>query len=922
VFEDAHESLTLDLKAITLKLAEKSHTNESLVRERDGLRFQLDEAKAQLRASQQYDSKFRDDYAKLRKLHSRCENEHQQLTAAISEGKQTTNALETELRALKDRHAELHSTSSNVSEEYDILVEALAQTTRERDEALVAFEKFSAEAKDAILAVQEELALARSSNLNHDMTYQSSTKENVKHAHSIKAEDINILKSSKKDALRQKKTSSGANSQRRTITNELARSAGSSQRHMLDKDEDLVDESDEKKLRQKLRAASFTSYGDEDWSKLFQIADKDRSGDMTVDELRLAIRRFGKLSAEKFPDKLVEKLFRMIDSDHNGSITSSQFVDWIGKGQPTPSPVDPSKRFYWHLHHNKELEKPEEKVELTEDHLTQLRRKMRAASFSAGGSAGTEDWAKLFKVHDRENASELSLEDIRRAIRKDGKLTASVFPDELVEIVFSLIDSDNDGFISADEFVDWISNGKFSHDGGGVMALVDKTMLDLKRRDTALGVNNMVQLRQQMSAALTSAGSLDWINALASRYFVESNLIEWRRAVRKEGKISPVAFSDELLELVFRLLDTDNSATICSVEFVAWFQSGRLSMGVSTLTEHAAAKLCDLHWQPASSTSDTLTQVRQKLHLASNAAGGDSWLRVFEHPDRSTVELSLEQLHSALRRDCKLSSFTFSDDLIEATFHLIDTDNDDLISCFEFMTWLRTGKLFMDVSSSAVYATKVITDFQRREEKNFSNTVAQVRRKMRAVLYSAAGDRFLNLFRSYNLVNSSNISFDELRRTIRKDGKISASVLPDDLIKLVFRIIDSNNDGAISPTEFVSWFGEEILTVCIPSPARTTTIRAEIPSTHIMSSVKSPLGRIASESKHHHIASTPKSLVSAKSPQSSVQKAGSAGNPLKLMAAPPTTVTAPSLSPIIESGKSSLPSRRESSSSDNISNFW
>lgn len=61
-----------------------------------------------------------------------------------------------------------------------------------------------------------------------------------------------------------------------------------------------------------------------------------RQGELDEKEFRLAIRKEGKLKPNEWPDAKLRRLFRAVDADGNGTITVSEFVDWMG---PAPTEV-------------------------------------------------------------------------------------------------------------------------------------------------------------------------------------------------------------------------------------------------------------------------------------------------------------------------------------------------------------------------------------------------------------------------------------------------------------------------------------------------------------------------------------------------------------------------------------------------------
>ena len=86
--------------------------------------------------------------------------------------------------------------------------------------------------------------------------------------------------------------------------------------------------------------------------------------------------------------------------------------------------------------------------------------------------------------------------------------------------------------------------------------------------------------------------------------------------------------------------------------------------------------------------------------------------------------------------------------------------------------------------------------------------LADVHRKFRAAAYTAGGVDFSRLFRHYDRDNSGSLGFEEFRSAVRRDAKVTASVLSDKELRKVFRAVDADDNGSVEPSEFVAWFDE------------------------------------------------------------------------------------------------------------------
>jgi hypothetical protein len=81
---------------------------------------------------------------------------------------------------------------------------------------------------------------------------------------------------------------------------------------------DLEAEANMEAIRRKLYAASYAA-GGQDWHKLFQSVDKDKSGELGFPEFRTAVRKGAKLSPTVVSDNALRVLFKAVDMD--GSVS-------------------------------------------------------------------------------------------------------------------------------------------------------------------------------------------------------------------------------------------------------------------------------------------------------------------------------------------------------------------------------------------------------------------------------------------------------------------------------------------------------------------------------------------------------------------------------------------------------------------------
>lgn len=95
----------------------------------------------------------------------------------------------------------------------------------------------------------------------------------------------------------------------------------------------------------------------------------------------------------------------------------------------------------------------------------EIRRRLRACAYSGVGlrspsptstRAAGPDFAKLFHYYDRDNSCELSYEEFRRCVRKDGRVTARAVTERQLRLLFDMLDLDTSGFLELNEWMKFL----------------------------------------------------------------------------------------------------------------------------------------------------------------------------------------------------------------------------------------------------------------------------------------------------------------------------------------------------------------------------------------------------------------------------------------------------------------------------------
>ena len=84
-----------------------------------------------------------------------------------------------------------------------------------------------------------------------------------------------------------------------------------------------------------------------------------------------------------------------------------------------------------------------------------------------------------------------------------------------------------------------------------------------------------------------------------------------------------------------------------------------------------------------------------------------------------------------------------------------------------------------------------------------------IRSKLRAAAYTIGGINWYKLFKHYDRDNSGALDYDEFRRAVRRDAKLTVSQLPDSDLRWLFRQIDVDGGGSVEIEEFTNYLEEK-----------------------------------------------------------------------------------------------------------------
>ena len=511
--------------------------------------------------------------------------------------------------------------------------------------------------------------------------------------------------------------------------------------------------------------------------------------------------------------------------------------------------------------------------------LDTMKQRLHASAYAVGGV----QWPKLLARMDSSGTGALEWADFKRGIRAELHASPRDVPDADARRIFCFVDKACMGVVEVGELATFISGGPVDDglgfydgaSGGGDSDGDDspfganhKAATPKARRDvahhvtfaptandeaaaaaTAAAANGqadgadasggagtpgnvrfdaalLARVRRQLVASAFAVGGVNFHNWF-DRYGRNANgallWSEFRKAVRRDGKITAAMVSDRDLRRVFRFVDTHDSGCIDAAEFDAFMREPDHRLFGTEACGGASAAAGDevvpprrqLTWDDAFAS-----HVAGRLRDAAHTADGERvlWPDLFRRLDRDgSGELDWDEFRHGLRHEACLSTADFSTSDLRRLFCLMDTDCSGTISLAElegFVTDHGTKGLAAELAAAAAAKPKR----GGRRGVFASATVRRVKQKLRAAAYTAGGVNYRKLFKHYDRDNSGGLECDEFISAIRRDAKIAKREVSDKDLAVVFRAVDEDGGGTVDIDEFVTWLEQEDPVVAPPPP--------------------------------------------------------------------------------------------------------
>lgn len=196
--------------------------------------------------------------------------------------------------------------------------------------------------------------------------------------------------------------------------------------------EEFLEEA-ERRVRAKLRVAPLRS-GDGDIRSLFAKYDRDHSGLLSFEEIRLGVRKDLRIPPAAITDDELKAVFSKLDNDGSGHLDIDELLEFMSAA-PQQQTYDP---------------------EAEAKKLARIQRNLRVARQKV--HPPVKNWKVFFERQDLDDDASLSLHELLRAMRQELKLGPWDLSQEDVKLLFQEMDADGNDKVTINEFVAFLED--------------------------------------------------------------------------------------------------------------------------------------------------------------------------------------------------------------------------------------------------------------------------------------------------------------------------------------------------------------------------------------------------------------------------------------------------------------------------------
>ena len=334
-----------------------------------------------------------------------------------------------------------------------------------------------------------------------------------------------------------------------------------------------------------------------------------------------------------------------------------------------------------------------------------------------------------------------------------------------------------------------------------------------KPKHLAVSVATVAALKRQFRAAAYTAGGVDFRKLF--RHYDRDNsgelgFHEFRRAIRRDGKITSHQVSDRDLRQLFRAVDSDAGGFVEILEFLSWVEqepdrsvSPRLARRRSArgdYTAHTAAS--GLKRKPSVRSASGVDDAQDSAGAAAGAAGGapSDIDEEGEDNDGGVEAVTDANLDAHLSPPPTSSHQPTKRSPPRVTSTEAAREPPHASAASQPRSQGAPTEAPLPLTQQAVRARTVeATEATFARRGHLLNTL---RRKLHAAAYTAHGVDFSRLFNHVNHGRRGELGFDDFRGAIRREGRLSQAVMSDQELRRLFRAVDVEATGSISIAEF------------------------------------------------------------------------------------------------------------------------
>ena len=190
----------------------------------------------------------------------------------------------------------------------------------------------------------------------------------------------------------------------------------------------------------------------EAWKKLFEKFDIDRTGELSLNELREVVRGELLLSDEALPEVQLQELWKHVDVSGDGSISSDEFASFVLAPNGHDDPEDAAVC----LKMNEQMRL----LELVDQVAAKLNASLATRSRARegfGAGRGHVSWFSLFSSVDSDGTGALDAHELERVLRDELGLDHSQLSDNEYRWLWQFIDTGADGLVGVGEFAEFMT---------------------------------------------------------------------------------------------------------------------------------------------------------------------------------------------------------------------------------------------------------------------------------------------------------------------------------------------------------------------------------------------------------------------------------------------------------------------------------